>query len=680
MEASARPRRLRGRRHARLPRPHARGPWRPAAPRRRLGGGAARRLLPGPPRHVRRGRHHPGALRARGRPLRGLGLRRLRGGHGQGLHEGRVRFRGPGPGAIPRDPPLPARAGAIDGGAAGAAPVREAGQPRLQRGRQQGQAVGRARRGPRPRLRIRSQDRGGRGARCARDRARDPRQRGAGGVGGGRDHSRPRVLRLRLEVLGREPHGAAHPRAPQRRGGARGPGARRARVPGRGRERLRAHRFPDGPQDGKDVRERDQHHPRLHVDQHVPQALGRRRPRLRRPALAPRRARSRAPSPAARAAHRLPLIAAAALLLAAGVVASPSDREYRAALDLLYDGRADAARVRLRELEGTHPGDPVPVYLQALVLAWIVEQQPETTARDRELEEASDRAFLVADARLRADPGDARALFARGAARGLRSRHHLFRAQRGDAARTAAQMREDLRAARDRDPEDADVLFGLGLYDYYVDVLPRFARLLRFLSRLPAGDRARGLAAIEEAARSSMLHGVEARVQLYEIHAFYEDDPEAAAADMEELARRYPGWPLWRLKLAEHLRDRLGAYAESGAVARRMLDASETVRAEAGPGALALARLSLGESLLLDLRPEEARQALLPLLDAGAGRPALAARARLLIGRSLELEGESDGAAAHYRAAAADRESRKRAQSALARPLSAAEVEGRQRL
>jgi len=173
---------------------------------------------------------------------------------------------------------------------------------------------------------------------------------------------------------------------------------------------------------------------------------------------------------------------------------------------------------------------------------------------------------------------------------------------------------------------------------------------------------------------------VEARVQLYEIHAFYEDDPEAAAADMEELARRYPGWPLWRLKLAEHLRDRLGAYAESGAVARRMLDASETVRSEAGPGALALARLSLGESLLLDLRPEEARQALLPLLDAGAGRPALAARARLLIGRSLELEGESDGAAAHYRAASADRESRKRAQSALARPLSAAEVEGRQRL
>jgi hypothetical protein len=144
------------------------------------------------------------------------------------------------------------------------------------------------------------------------------------------------------------------------------------------------------------------------------------------------------------------LIAAAALLLAAGAVASPADREYRAALDLLYDGQAAAAQARLHELEESHPDDPVPAYLQALALAWIVEQQPETTARDRELEleQAADRAWKAADARLRADPEDARALFARGAASGVRSRHHLFRAQRADAARTAAQMRDDLEGRR----------------------------------------------------------------------------------------------------------------------------------------------------------------------------------------------------------------------------------------
>jgi hypothetical protein len=148
---------------------------------------------------------------------------------------------------------------------------------------------------------------------------------------------------------------------------------------------------------------------------------------------------------------------------------------------------------------------------------------------------------------------------------------------------------------------------------------------------------------------------------------------------MEELWRRYPGWPLWGLKLAEHLRDRLGAYAESAALARRMLG-GENKDLDPGAGALALARLSLGESLLLDLRPEEARLALLPLLVAADGRPALAARARVLIGRGLEIEGERDGAAAHYRAVSSDRDARKRAQSALAHPLSTAEAEGRRQL
>ena len=394
------------------------------------------------------------------------------------------------------------------------------------------------------------------------------------------------------------------------------------------------------------------------------------------------------------------MIAAAALLLAAhvvaaaqptksvvaavqptkSVVAAVQDKDYRAALDLLYDGRAAEAQARLSRLEMAYPEDPVPVYLQALALCWIVEQRPDSTALDRALEQAADRAWTAADARLRADPDDARARFARGAASGVRSRYHLFRRHRAEAARSAAQMREDLLAARAQDADDADVQFGLGLYDYYVDVLPRLQRLLRFLSRLPGGDRARGLEAIQDAARASTLHGVEARVQLYEIHAFYEDDPDAAAADMEELAHRYPGWPLWGLKLAEHLRDRLGAYAESEAEARRMLRAGGGTAPEPGAAALALARLSLGESLLLDLRPEEARRVLLPLQEETAGLPALSAQARVLLGRSLELEGDREGAAAHYRAAAADREARPRAAAALAHPLPAAEVEGRQRL
>ena len=53
-------------------------------------------------------------------------------------------------------------------------------------------------------------------------------------------------------------------------------------------------------------------------------------------------------------------------------------------------------------------------------------------------------------------------------------------------------------------------------------------------------------------------------------------------------------------------------------------------------------------------------------------------RARLLLGRSLEREGDREGAMAHYRRAAnaADREVKREAEAALRAPIGAAELEG----
>jgi thioredoxin-like negative regulator of GroEL len=375
---------------------------------------------------------------------------------------------------------------------------------------------------------------------------------------------------------------------------------------------------------------------------------------------------------------------AAALQAAPGGVPSPPPRverrrepslaAYRAALDLLYDGRPEAALERLDGLAGDQPGDPLGVYLQALVLCWRLEQRPESAALDREFEQRASRALALADERLKQDPADLRSRLARGAVHGVKSRFHMFRGHRGDAAREAVHMREDLLAIHEQDPGDREALFGLGLYDYYGDVLPRVAKVLRFLARMPGGDGERGLLRIEQAADGAVLHEVEVRAQLYEIYAFYEDRPDRALEEVRGLHRRYPHWPLWGLKLAEHLRDRMGNYRESASVAAEMVEPRRA--REIGAGAAALARLSLGESLLLDLRPAEARRVLLPVKDLRPELPALAGQARLLLGRGLEIEGDRDGAFAHYRAAAEspDRDVRRRAAEALDRPLPPAHV------
>jgi tetratricopeptide (TPR) repeat protein len=354
-------------------------------------------------------------------------------------------------------------------------------------------------------------------------------------------------------------------------------------------------------------------------------------------------------------------------------VSRPVDEEYRKALDLVYDGAFSAAEARLDALAGANPEDPVGPYLQALACEWRLEQAPQSHALDPVVLALADRALALAEDRLRGDGGDGRALLARGAAHAIKSRLALFRVEKSDAAREAVRMREALLRAREAGVEVMDVDFGLGLYDYYAETLPRLYRLLRFLAGIPGGNRVRGLDAICRVARGgSLFHTTEARVQMFEILSYYEERPDGALSWIREVWRQYPGWPLWGLKLAEILRDPLGLYGESATVARGILEMAEEGRhPNYQPVVAAMARVALGEALLGDLRFEAARVAALP---AEAGVPDadwVAPRAALVVARSLELEGARDAAISHYRRAAAggDHAVAGRARSALASPI-----------
>ena len=221
----------------------------------------------------------------------------------------------------------------------------------------------------------------------------------------------------------------------------------------------------------------------------------------------------------------------------------------------------------------------------------------------------AERALALADARLGEDGRDGRALLVRGAAHGVKSRLHLFRWDRNPASREAVRMREALLAARRSGVTALDLDFGLGLYDYYADTLPRLFKIVAFVLGIPAGDRERGRAAIARVAHGgSLFHDAEARVQMYDIHTYFEQRPDRALYWIREMRRRYPGWPIWGLKLAELLREPLGLFAESEAVCREMLDTAEHHRhVNYQPVVADMARVLLAESLLLDLRLDEAR-------------------------------------------------------------------------
>ena len=363
------------------------------------------------------------------------------------------------------------------------------------------------------------------------------------------------------------------------------------------------------------------------------------------------------------------------LLAAALAAGGDRDQDFRQALELVYSGFTETAIQKLGSLAAASPDDPTGWYLEALALCWKIEEQPSSTALDPLLHAKLDHAISVAEARLRADPRDLRALLARAGAHGVRCRLHLFRWERWAAARAAARMRSELLEVRELDPASKDVVFGLGLYEYFAGALPGAVKLLRFLTGLPGGDRERGLRLIEGAGQGTLFHSTEVQVQLFEIYADFEGDPDRALVELRDLRSRYPDAPLWGLKLTELL-CRMGLYGESAAVAREVLDESWRGHSNYTAVVAAMARVSLGEALLLDLSLDAAREALLAARDGFPGQPRLATAAEWLLGRCLELSGDRESSLVHYRKAAlgADPEVRRQAREALSSPIPAEQV------
>ena len=168
-----------------------------------------------------------------------------------------------------------------------------------------------------------------------------------------------------------------------------------------------------------------------------------------------------------------------------------------AALELVYHGHTrDGPRRGCARPRDAHPDDPMAAYVAGPRA--VLEGRAAAGDADPRPRAAWRRSTDAVAARRRAccaRPGRR--------ARAVRPRRGLGRCAAAitssactgrDAARAAVRMREDLHRVRALDPGHADALFGLGLYDYYADVLPRAAKVLRFLARIPGGDRARGLA------------------------------------------------------------------------------------------------------------------------------------------------------------------------------------------
>jgi tetratricopeptide (TPR) repeat protein len=220
-----------------------------------------------------------------------------------------------------------------------------------------------------------------------------------------------------------------------------------------------------------------------------------------------------------------------------------------AGLDHLYRmdfAGAEGAFARVAERHPAHPAGP---FLAALVPWWHLLLDPEDSRHDADILAAMDAVVDRAERLSRRDPGDPDALFFATGAFAFRARMHAYRGRWLRAAQDGRRALSSLRRLRRRDPDNDDLYFGIGLFDYLAEVVPREHPFLRPFALLFArGDRARGLAELERAASRGRFVQTEARYALYQLHLFFEKDAGKAREDVAWLRRHYPENPLFEVE------------------------------------------------------------------------------------------------------------------------------------
>lgn len=212
----------------------------------------------------------------------------------------------------------------------------------------------------------------------------------------------------------------------------------------------------------------------------------------------------------------------------------------RQGYEQLYRGDIEGAYRYFQGLAERHPGS---LAADLGLLLAVQDRDLPQAEKEKQFVALADGLVAQAEARLKKDARDAEALFHLAQALMLRGINRFGRRSFWSAFRDAARAKRTSEEFVRLQPDRADVYLGLGLYNYFMGILPTIAKVLRIFFFLPGGNRALGLEQIERAARQGDLFATQAQLQLMQIYALFENRPEEALRLVEDLKRRYPDNP-----------------------------------------------------------------------------------------------------------------------------------------
>ena len=259
----------------------------------------------------------------------------------------------------------------------------------------------------------------------------------------------------------------------------------------------------------------------------------------------------------------MPLLLLCASTITAQWLPDPAiDETIQRGIGHIYNMEFDSADGEFAKVVSLRPEHPIGYFFQAMTEWWRILIDIEDEARDDKFFSMLEKVINMCDTQLSKDPDDITALFFKGGSIGFRGRLRANRASWLSAAQDGVAALPIVRKAHDLDPNNADILLGTGIYNYYAEVVPEEYPLLKpFMWLFPSGDRQKGLQQLQLAAENGKYAYVEAKYFLMQNYFFYEKEYLKALELAIKLTELFPRNPVF-LRYLGRCNVRLGNWSE----------------------------------------------------------------------------------------------------------------------
>ncbi|MBU1298179.1 MAG: hypothetical protein KKF20_01780 [Bacteroidetes bacterium] len=225
---------------------------------------------------------------------------------------------------------------------------------------------------------------------------------------------------------------------------------------------------------------------------------------------------------------------------------SSADYHTRRGVDFIYGMQFDSARSEFQKLIKINPSHPSGYFFIAMVEWWKILIDPDDKSSDGRFYSLLANVISICDKRLEANPNDVTGLFFKGGAIGFRGRLRVHREQWLHAANDGRLAIPIVHQAYKLEPDNIDVLLGMGIYNYYRDVIPNEYPIIKpFVILFPPGDKMLGIQQLKQAADQAKYANIEATYFLIQLLLNYEKQYSQALPLALKIFKKYPNNPIF---------------------------------------------------------------------------------------------------------------------------------------